>query len=98
MQCLAVARDWQRKGYGKRLTAFAVNKILDSGYSSVVLHTLPGTTERRHCLRGWGSRSSRTVRTRRERVGPYRSAYDALEKSASLVTEIFAEVYGQARP
>jgi ribosomal protein S18 acetylase RimI-like enzyme len=40
IQSLAVAKKYQRKGYGTRLTQFAINKILSNGYDSVVLNVL----------------------------------------------------------
>jgi len=98
IQCLAVARDWQRKGYGKRLTAFAINRILESGYSSVALHTLPGNDRAEALFAGLGFREVSGPSGREESLAAhFDRLYDALEKS-SLLTEIFAEVYGSLAP
>jgi ribosomal protein S18 acetylase RimI-like enzyme len=40
--CVSVAPRFRRKGYGAKLSMFAVNRILESGHPTVVLHTLPG--------------------------------------------------------
>ncbi len=42
IQSLSVASRFRGKGYGTKLSMFAINRILESGNSSVVLHTLPG--------------------------------------------------------
>ena len=42
IQSLIIASSYQRKGYGTKLTVFAINRILDSGYDFVELNTLPG--------------------------------------------------------
>jgi ribosomal protein S18 acetylase RimI-like enzyme len=42
IQSLCVSRAYQRRGFGTKLTAYAVNVILDSGYSCAELETLPG--------------------------------------------------------
>ena len=98
IRCLAVARDWQRKGYGKRLMAFTVNKILDSGYSSVVLHTQPGNYQAEALFVGLGFREVPGLTGREENLSAHFDwLYDALEK-CSLVMEIFAEVYGSLAP
>jgi GNAT superfamily N-acetyltransferase len=98
IQCLAVAKDWQRKGYGKRLTAFAINRILESGYSSVALHTLPGNDRAEALFAGLGFKEVSGPSGREESLAAhFDRLYDALEKS-SLLTEIFAEVYGSLAP
>jgi ribosomal protein S18 acetylase RimI-like enzyme len=45
IQSLAVAKQFQRQGYGTKLTKYAINHVLDQGYSSVELNTLPGNTD-----------------------------------------------------
>jgi ribosomal protein S18 acetylase RimI-like enzyme len=45
IQSLAVAKQFQRQGYGTKLTKYAINHALDQGYSSVELNTLPGNTD-----------------------------------------------------
>jgi ubiquinone/menaquinone biosynthesis C-methylase UbiE/ribosomal protein S18 acetylase RimI-like enzyme len=98
IKCLAVASDWQRKGYGKRLTVFAVNKILDSGHSSVVLHTLPGNDRAEALFAGLGFREVPGPSGRDESLAAhFDRMYDALEK-CPLVMEIFSQVYGSLAP
>jgi ribosomal protein S18 acetylase RimI-like enzyme len=38
IQCLSIARKYQRKGYGTLLTKYAINKILGKGYNCVELN------------------------------------------------------------
>jgi ubiquinone/menaquinone biosynthesis C-methylase UbiE/ribosomal protein S18 acetylase RimI-like enzyme len=98
IQCLAVARDWQRKGYGKRLAAFAVNRILDEGYSSVVLHTLPGNGAAEALFAGLGFREAPGLSRRDENLAAhFDRMYEALE-NCPLVMKIFTEVYGTLAP
>ncbi|MBN1686645.1 MAG: GNAT family N-acetyltransferase [Spirochaetales bacterium] len=42
VRSLVVSQAYQRKGYGTKLASFAVNRIFDSGYDCVELHTLAG--------------------------------------------------------
>lgn len=44
IQSLSVARQYQRMGFGRRLTQYAVNHILGKGFASVELDILPGNT------------------------------------------------------
>jgi ribosomal protein S18 acetylase RimI-like enzyme len=54
IQSLCVARQHQRRGYGRKLTACAVNAILDGGAPTVVLETLPGNQVAEHLYRSMG--------------------------------------------
>jgi ribosomal protein S18 acetylase RimI-like enzyme len=42
IQSLAIAKSYQRKGLGTKLSIFAINKIFLNGHDSVELNTLPG--------------------------------------------------------
>lgn len=42
IQCLSVARHFQREGYGARLSMDCCNRILAAGYPTVELDVLPG--------------------------------------------------------
>lgn len=42
IQSLGVAKAYQRKGHGTKLSTFAINRILERGYDCVELNTLPG--------------------------------------------------------
>jgi ribosomal protein S18 acetylase RimI-like enzyme len=42
IQSLSVNRKYQRMGYGSMLTKFAINKILSSDHSEVVLKVMEG--------------------------------------------------------
>ena len=42
IKCLSIAKSYQRRGFGTKLTAFAINKIIDIGYTAVELNILPG--------------------------------------------------------
>jgi ribosomal protein S18 acetylase RimI-like enzyme len=42
IQSLCVAPKYQRQGYGSKLTALVVNRILELGHESVELDVLPG--------------------------------------------------------
>lgn len=44
IQCLAVARQYQRQGYGRKLTLFAVSFLLNKGFRCVEVSILPGNT------------------------------------------------------
>jgi len=54
IQSLSIALSYQRKGYGTKLSVFAINKILDNGYDSVELNTLPGNIEAEQLYRKIG--------------------------------------------
>ena len=54
IQSLCVAKQYQRRGYGRKLTACAVNRILDGEYSTVVLETLPGNEIAERLYRSMG--------------------------------------------
>jgi len=45
IQSVAVGKQFQRQGYGTKLTKYAINHALDQGYGSVELNTLPGNTD-----------------------------------------------------
>ncbi len=42
IQSLAIARKFQRQGYGRRLTMYAVNYLLNKGFRCVEVNILPG--------------------------------------------------------
>lgn len=42
IQSLCINKKYQRKGYGTRLTKYAVNKILSNGYKEIVLKVMEG--------------------------------------------------------
>ncbi len=42
IQSLSVNREYQKMGYGSKLTKFAVNRILSSNYSEVILKVMKG--------------------------------------------------------
>jgi ribosomal protein S18 acetylase RimI-like enzyme len=42
IQSLSIAKKYQRQGYGTLLSKFAINYILDKGYSCVELNVIPG--------------------------------------------------------
>ena len=54
IQSLSIAVKRQKQGYGTRLSTFAINKILDSGYDSVVLNTMPGNIKAENLYRKIG--------------------------------------------
>jgi len=54
IQCLCVARNYQRKGYGTKLTKYAVNYAFDKGYNSIELNTLPGNIDAEQLYRKLG--------------------------------------------
>ena len=41
---ICIAKKYQKKGYGTKLTKFAVNKIYEKGYKTVELDVLPGNS------------------------------------------------------
>lgn len=54
IQSLSIASDYQRQGYGTKLTKYAINRILDKGYSSVELNILPGNIEAEYLYKKLG--------------------------------------------
>ncbi|NOY07332.1 MAG: GNAT family N-acetyltransferase [Spirochaetes bacterium] len=54
IQSLSIATGYQSKGYGTKLTTYAINRILDKGYSSVELNILPGNIAAEHLYRKLG--------------------------------------------
>jgi ribosomal protein S18 acetylase RimI-like enzyme len=54
IQSLSVARNYQRKGYGTKLTEYAVNYAFDKGYRSIELNTLPGNIDAEKLYRKLG--------------------------------------------
>lgn len=54
IQSLSIASDYQRQGYGTKLTKYAINRILDKGYSSVELNILPGNIEAQYLYKKLG--------------------------------------------
>lgn len=45
IQCLAVAKKYQRKGYGEQLVKYAVNYAFSQGYKTVELTLIDGNTQ-----------------------------------------------------
>jgi ribosomal protein S18 acetylase RimI-like enzyme len=58
IQSLAVAKKYQRQGYGAMLTRYCVNRILDAGYSSVELRVLEGNSEAEKLYKKLGFKES----------------------------------------
>lgn len=56
IQCLSVARGFQRQGYGARLSMDCCNRILGKGYRAVELNVLPGNLPAEQLYRKLGFR------------------------------------------
>ena len=56
IQCLSVAREFQRQGYGARLAMDCCNRILAKGYRAVELNVLPGNLPAEQLYRKLGFR------------------------------------------
>ena len=54
IQSLSIASDYQRQGYGTELSEYAINGILDKGYSSVELNILPGNMKAEYLYKKLG--------------------------------------------
>jgi ribosomal protein S18 acetylase RimI-like enzyme len=93
IQALAVAANWQGKGYGRKLTKFAVNKILDSGYSSVVLHTLPGNQKAERLFLRLGFREVQGLSAKEEMNSAHFDRLYAAHEKSTLVPKIYRGVW-----
>ncbi len=98
IQSLSVAPRFRRKGYGTKLSMFAINRILESGYSSVVLHTLPGNTAAERLYTALGFKETPGPSSDEERMASgFDATFAALAKSPT-VPRVFKEVFGGEAP
>jgi len=98
IRSVSISPDCQGKGYGRKLTMYAVNLIMDAGYSTVVLHTLPGNIKAERLYSSLGFKETRGL-TSEEEMGALwaNMMYAGLENSV-LVSEIYRDAYGDLAP